>query len=155
MNKKEKFRRYHSEIYFPKNFPEMIIEFIETFSNDIDLTFHAAEQMYEDKRGQIPLPTKAELLDKDNIIVEFYERLDRIGRIQKAVFRIKHLNEKYDYTYVVARGGVIVTCWANSKTDNHRLIASLNEYYCPKSYKKLIKNKLLKRTKNFKRKDNY
>lgn len=124
---KKKFNRYHDSIYFPENFSEMIMEFIQTLSNEIDLTNHAAEALYEDKRGNIPLPTKKELLDT-NKIVEFYERTDRLGRIQKAVFRVSHLSEKYDYTYVVARGGVVVTAWANDKNDNHRLTHALNEY---------------------------
>ncbi len=125
---KKKFNRYHDSIYFPENFSEMIMEFIQTLSNEIDLTNHAAEALYEDKRGNIPLPTKKELLDSGNKIVEFYEKTDRLGRIQKAVFRISHLSEKYDYTYVVARGGVVVTAWANDKGDNHRLTHAINEY---------------------------
>lgn len=125
---KTKFNRYHDSIYFPENFSEMMLEFVQTLSDEIDLTNHAAEALYEDKRGSIPLPTKRELLDSDNKIVEFYERSDRLGRIQKAVFRVGHLNEKYDYTYVVARGGVVVTAWANDKGDNHRLTHVLTEY---------------------------
>ena len=129
--KKAKFNRYHCEVYFPENFPQMVLEFINTFKGDVDLTTHAAEQMYEDKRGQIPLPTNDELLNPGNKIIEIYERLDKPGRIQKAVFRIGHLNENYDYSYVVARDGVIVTAWTNDKGDNHRLTNALNEYIQP------------------------
>lgn len=125
---KKKFNRYHDSIYFPENFSEMMVEFVQTLNDEIDLTHHAAEALYEDKRGSIPLPTKKELLDSDNKIIEFYERMDRLGRIQKAVFRVGHLHEKYDYTYVVARGGVVVTAWANDKGDNHRLTHASNEY---------------------------
>lgn len=125
---KKKFNRYHDSIYFPETFSKMMVEFIQTLNDEIDLTNHAAEALFEDKRGDIPLPTKKELLDNTNKIVEFYERTDRLGRIQKAVFRVSHLSEKYDYTYVVARGGVVVTAWANDKGDNHRLTHALNEY---------------------------
>ncbi len=123
--------KYHSGVYFPESFPTMVLEFIESFVGEIDLTNHAAEQMYADKRGKIPLPTKEELLDRSNRIFEFHERQDRLGRLQKAHFRISHLNEDYDYTYVVARGGVIVTAWANDKGDNHRLNESANTYIQP------------------------
>ncbi len=120
--------KYHSSIYFPEKFPEMVLEFIESFVGEIDLTNHAAEQMYSDKRGKIPLPTNEELLNRSNKIFEYHERRDRLGRIQKAHFRIGHLSEDFDYTYVVARGGVIVTSWANDKGDNHRLTESHNIY---------------------------
>lgn len=133
VNKKKthQLNRYHSSIHFPKLFPEMVLEFIESFVGEIDLTNHAAEQMYADKRGRIPLPTKEELLDKDNKIFEFHERQDRLGRIQKVHLRVGHLSEDYDYTYVVARGGVIVTAWANDKNDNHRLTESHSTYIQP------------------------
>lgn len=129
--KTNNFNRYHSDIFFPEKFPQMVLEFVETFGDDINLTDHAAEQMYEDKRGMIPLPSKEEMLDSSNKIIEFYERLDRLGRIQKTVFRIGHLSEKYDYTYVVARDGVVVTCWGNDKGDHHRLTESRNNYIQP------------------------
>lgn len=131
-NKKTKdLNKYHSSVYFPESFPSMVLEFISTFNGEIDLTTHAAEQMYADKRGQIPLPTSKELLDRSNRIFEFHERKDRLGRIQKAHFRVGHLNENYDFSYVVARGGVIVTSWANDKGDNHRLLESRTVYVQP------------------------
>lgn len=139
--KKQGFNRYHSDIYFPENYAQMVIEFIETFKGDVDLTNHAAEQLFEDKRGLIPLPTNEELLEDSNKIIEFYERKDKLGRIQKAVFRVGHLSEDYDYTYVVARGGVIVTAWANDKGDNHRLTNSLNEYIQKPTDNRLVENK--------------
>lgn len=125
------FNRYHSMVYFPDRFPEMVMEFISTFGEEINLTNHAAEQMYEDKRGMIPLPSKTEILHPDNLIVEYYERLDHLDRIQKVVFRVPSLSEEFDYTYVIARGGVIVTSWANDKGDNHRLTESVHLYVQP------------------------
>lgn len=129
--RKYELKKYHSAVYFPENFPDMVLEFIGSFKGDIDLTHHAAEQMYEDKRGRIPLPTKEELLNNGNRIFEYHERTDRPGRIQKAHFRVGHLNENYDYTYVVARDGVIVTAWANDKGDYHRLTESKEVYVQP------------------------
>lgn len=121
MKTKKQFNRYHSEIYFPESYPDMMMEFIETFKGDVDLTNHAAGELYEDKRGQIPLPSYDEILDSSNKVVEIHELTNKTGRIQRTVFRIGHLSEKYDYTYVIARGGVVVTAWANDKGDNHRL----------------------------------
>ena len=128
----KKFNRYHADIYFPDDYPSMVLEFIESFTGEVDLTHHAAEQLLEDKRGQIPLPTKEELLNPDTKLIEIYERTDRIGRIQKAVFRLGHLDKNYDYSYVVAREGVIVTAWANDKGDHHRLTESDDTYIQPK-----------------------
>ncbi len=128
---KYKFNRFHNEVYFPPNYASMVLEFVNSFKGEVDVTFHAAEQLLEDKRGEIPLPTNIELLDPSNLLIEFYERLDRPGRIQKAVIRINNLSEKFDYSYVVARDGVIVTAWTNDKGDNHRLTDSLMEYVQP------------------------
>jgi len=127
---KPQFNRYHHSICFPNELNKMMIEYINSFTDDIDLTSHAAEQMSDQKdpRGYIPLPTSGELLDNSNKLIEIYERLDKPGRIQKAVIRVGHLSEKYDYTYVVARDGVIVTSWINDKGDNHRLTNTANNY---------------------------
>lgn len=131
------FNRYHQNVYFPEEFPTMALEFVNMFTEEVDLTTHAAEQMYDknDPRGPIPLPTNEQLFDHSNKLIEFYERKDHPGRIQKAVIRVSNLNEKYDYTYVVARDGVIITCWANDSGDNHRLTHSLNEYIQPPTNK--------------------
>ncbi len=133
MSKKKDLNRYHADVYFPEEFGDMVLEFIETFGDDINLTDHAADEMYKDKRGMIPLPTKSEILDLSNKIIEFYERTDRLDRIQKAAIRVGHLHEDYDYTYVIARGGVVVTCWANDKGDHHRLTESKDRYIQPPS----------------------
>ena len=129
--------RYHQDVYFPEQFPGMALEFVNLFTEAVDLTTHAAEQMYDksDPRGPIPLPTNEQLFDLSNKLVEYYERVDRLGRIQKAVIRVGHLSEEYDYTYVVARDGFIITCWANDTEDNHRLTHSLNEYIQPPTNK--------------------
>lgn len=132
--------RYHQQVYFPKDYPQMVLEFINTFEGDVDLTTHAAEEMYDDKRGRIPLPTFEEILDHDNLLIEFYERLDHLGRIQKAAIRVKCLHEDYDYTYVIARGGVIVTAWTNDKDDQHRLTESRTKYIQNENDERLLIN---------------
>ena len=150
------FNRYHNDIYFPDNFPTMVLEFVESFKGEVDLTTHAAEQLYDkkDPRGPIPLPTNEELLEPSNMLVEFYERKDRVGRIQKALIRVNNLSEKYDYSYIVARDGVIVTAWANSKTDDHRLTKSFDEYYCPEEIREAVFEKHNIKINNYKKIDN-
>lgn len=134
-SKNAKFNRYHCDIYFPEKYPDMVLEFVSLFDrDDVECTSHAASKMINEKndpRGIIPYPTKDELFDSSNRLVEFYELLDKPGRIQKAVIRVGNLSEKYDYTYVVARDNTIITCWANDKGDNHRLTKSLEEYVQP------------------------
>ena len=134
-NDDAKFKRYHKDVFFPENFPEMMLEFVNLFDgNDVECTSHAASKMINEKsdpRGRIPYPTAEELFDRSNRLVEFYQLEDNPDRIQKAVIRISNLSENYDYTYVVARDRTIITCWANDKGDEHRLTKSLVEYVQP------------------------
>jgi hypothetical protein len=135
--KEKNLRRYHNKVYFPswEALGEMVIEFFKALPDDIVPTHHAAQQLLEDKRGVIELPTKQELMASTNTLVEFYEILDRegkaTGKIQKAVIRIHNLSEKYDYTYSVARDGAVITAWAVDKGDEHRLTQAMYNYWVP------------------------
>lgn len=127
----------------PKYAVEMVREFIKQLPF-VDITSHAATEMMGDRMGRIPLPTKDELFNKDNELVEIFERIDGdnpTGVAQKLVIRVKILNNIYDYTYVIAREGYIVTSWATSKSDVHRLTKSLYDYYIPNNYKRKIYEK--------------
>lgn len=132
--KKPKFRRYHYQIYFPDNTGEMCLEFFGQLKNDINPTYHAMHQMVDDPKGIIDLPTKDDLMNSSNTLVEFYELkddMDRpLGKIQKMLIRVKHLSEDRDFSYILAREGYIVSAWSNDKTDNHRLTGN-NNYYQP------------------------
>jgi hypothetical protein len=128
-------RRYHHKIHFPEDTAVMCLEFFGQIT-DVDVTYHAAEQLMEDRRGVIPLPTKEELVHHTNTLVEFYEQINEfgipLGRMQKALIRIHNLDEKYDYSYVLAREGFIVSAWANDKNDDHRLDGRASkDYYRP------------------------
>jgi len=129
-------RRYHNKIYFPESTAMMCLEFFGQIK-DVDVTYHAAEQLMEDRRGIIPLPSREELLHNSNTLVEFYEVLDDYnapqGTIQKMLIRVHNLSETYDYSYVLAREGYIVSAWANDKTDDHRLDSRASrDYYRPR-----------------------
>lgn len=128
-------RRYHNKIYFPENTALMCLEFFGQI-NDVDVTYHAAEQLMEDRRGIIPLPSREELLHPTNTLVEMYElcndQSEPQGKIQKMLIRVHNLSEEYDYSYVLAREGFIVSAWANDKNDDHRLDSkAAREYYKP------------------------
>jgi hypothetical protein len=128
-------RRYHNKIYFPDNTGELCIEFF-TQIQDVDVTYHAAEQLMEDKRCVIPLPNRKELFHSANTLVEFYEHIDEegnsLGKVQKMLIRVHNLDDKYDFSYVLAREGFIVSAWANDKDDDHRLDSrSSRDYYRP------------------------
>lgn len=138
--------RYHHKIWLPNNISELLIEFFDQLGT-VDLTTHASQELLNDKRGLIPLPTKEELMLAGNTLVEAYET-DK-GYLQKAVIRISELSPTYDYTYVVAREGFVVSAWANSKTDQHRLTKGFNKFYCPEELKESILNKLLQEEANF------
>ena len=125
-------RCYHNKIYLPENVGEMCAEFIGQVT-DVDVTFHAAEQLMEDRRGIIPLPSREEIFHPGNTLVEVYEQLDGddmpLGRIQKMLIRVHNLSEDFDYSYVLAREGFIVSAWANDKNDDHRLDSKSSRRY--------------------------
>lgn len=129
-------RCYHNKIHFPENVGLMCAEFIGQI-DDIDMTYHAAEQLLEDKRGVIPLPSREDIFHPTNTLVEVYELLDNesapLGRIQKMLVRIHNLSDEYDYSYVLAREGFIVSAWINDKDDDHRLDGKASaRYYRPR-----------------------
>lgn len=131
-------RRYHNKIYFPENTANLCLEFFGQI-NDVDVTYHAAEQLMEDRRGIIPLPSRDELLHPTNTLVEFYEQINEYGeslnKIQKMLIRVHNLSEDFDYSYVLAREGFIVSAWANDKNDDHRLDSkSSSDYYRPRGH---------------------
>ena len=129
-----KFRRYHYNVYFPANTAEMCLNFFAQIQN-INVTYHAANQMYDDPRGIIDMPDKQDLLNNNNTLVEFYELLDNRnkpqGIIQKMLIRVKHLSDTKDFSYLLARESYIVSAWANDKGDIHRLNKKSAEYYNP------------------------
>lgn len=115
----------------------MLVEFFNQF-DDVGVTYHGAEELIKDKRGVIPLPSKLELMNSR--LIEFYEIIENnkpIGVIQKVLLRISNLdqNHLYDYSYVISKEGLVVSAWANSKTDDHRIMASFYKYYCPPKFK--------------------
>ena len=128
-------RRYHYSVFFPENTAEMLTEFFEQIT-DVSVTYHAAHQMFDDPKGIIDLPNKENLLQSDNILVEFYENLDFFdeptNKIQKILVRVKHFNDEKDFTYLLAREGYIISAWANQKNDIHRLTSrAMQDYYKP------------------------
>ena len=131
---KPNLRRYHHKIWLPDNTGFMCMDFF-TQITEVDVTYHAADQLLEDRRGIIPLPSRAELLHNTNTLVEVYERLDGnnepTGIIQKMLLRVHNLHPAYDYCYVLAREGFIVSTWANDKGDDHR-IDKAHMYWRPK-----------------------
>lgn len=135
--KKPTMRRYHKSVYFPKNLPSMVLDFFNEFDR-VCFTHHAEEQLSVDKRGTIPKPTKLDIMNPSNRLVEIYEILDEVnapsGVLQKIVVRVGFLSDIYDFTYVISREGVIVTAWINDKGDEHRLENSVDQYYAPTEY---------------------
>ena len=144
-------RRYHYKIWFPKNIPEMTLEFFENIGN-IGITHHAGFQLIEDRRGIIPMPTKEQLMNPLNKVIEVYEILHKsvpTGKIQKMILRLSNLSDIYDYSYVLARESIIVSAWCNSKTDDHRLVDSMEDYYCPDSLKEVVFSNIKKKAKKY------
>jgi len=158
MARPNRFRRYHYKVFLPENVSEMVLEFINQLGDkEIGYTHHAIDEQNKDKRGKIPTATREELLDPSNTLVEFYEILSKAGRptgkIQKLVVRLHNLDDKFDYTYVVAREGYTVSNWANSKTDEHRLDQTADLYYCPPEKKERRLIRILNNARDYIKKD--
>lgn len=140
-------RRYHMDVFFPENTDEMKSEFFSQLEDDISLTSHALQEISSDRRGKITNPTKRDLMDQRAELIEFYEVLDEdnkpTGKMQKALIRVSHLDPKdqYDFTFIVAREGVVVTAWANDKSDRHRLTVSKYDYFDPNNDRKKLKRR--------------
>lgn len=136
--KKIRSRRYHYMVFFPESTPLMVVEFLNQLKF-IRPTTHAKEEMLKEKHGSIPLPSKEDIMNQDNSLIEFYEPIingKQSGYIQKMLVRVKHLSDTHDYSYLIAREGYIVSAWANTKSDIHRLKNS-NSYFEPKENKKI------------------
>ncbi len=123
----QNFIRYHYEIGFPLHLGEMVLNFFQNFE-EVRTTYHSANQLIEEFKASIPLPTRADLLHPRNTLVEVYELSDNWGMptkvMQKALIRTHHLDDenKRDFSYVIARDGFLISAWANAKTDIHRLV---------------------------------
>ena len=122
---KPDFIRYHYELGFPKYVGEMCLDFFGNFEK-IQTTFHSANQLIDERNGFIPLPTRADMLNPRNTLVEIYEVVDKYDMpskiMQKALIRCHDLDAKKDFSYVIARDGFLISAWANDKTDIHRLL---------------------------------
>lgn len=131
MSKQQEFIRYHYQVMLPTYVGEMCLNFFENFEK-VQTTYHSANQLIEEYKASIPLPTRADLMHPGNTLVELYEIVDKWGYpskvMQKAVIRTHHLDSNRDFSYVVARDGFLISAWANAKTDIHRLL-SRDVYY--------------------------
>jgi len=123
-----KFLRYHKDVEFPPRakLGNMLLDFFENFEL-INVSYHGRNQLVDDRKGVIiKVPSKTELMNPANTLVEVFERADDsynpLGIIQKVLIRCHNLHEDWDFAYVVAREGLIVSAWANDKSDHHRLI---------------------------------
>lgn len=138
-------RRYHFKIWFPEDIDTQVSEFFNQFDR-IQLTNHAQLELTSDKRGDIPIPTKNDIMSGQ--VIEVYQNLNKMV-LQKVVIRVHDLNKNYDYTYVVAREGVIVSAWANSKTDIHRIVKSFNKFWAPENLRSAIRSYLKKEDRQY------
>lgn len=120
-----KFARYHYSIWFPEYTSEMVLDFFENLG-DIRVTNRFTHQI-ETSSVPIPIPTRSDLINSSNTLVEIYEILDEQNKpkhiAQKLLIRCHNMNDEYDYSYVCARDGFLISAWANEKTDIHRLIS--------------------------------
>lgn len=90
-------------------------------------------------------------MNTSNNLIEAYQRSD--GSLQKVVLRVPMLSPVFDYTYVIAREGYVVSAWANSKSDNHRLLKGFEKFWCPEELRESIRERLIQEDQAYIRKD--
>lgn len=104
---------YHREVYFEPNASDRIAEFISRLPV-LTYSRHAKLQTVRDRYGLIPVLKVSDLKASD----AFEYLLDGTA-IDRVVFRIEYFSGRFAYSYSVSRDGVVVTCWANEKSDGH------------------------------------
>lgn len=110
--------RYHKDIGFPENYIQTIINFFLGF-DDTRLTFHSISEMADDKLTIIGMPHKTNLIDLDTELIEIYTDGDEFSKV---LLRNKSMSNDYDFLYVIANDGAVVSAWANEKDDDHNTL---------------------------------
>jgi hypothetical protein len=105
--------RYRASEGLPEGIVPKLRSFMAALPQDLDLSYHAADEILADPLGMIPVPTAADLRDPENRLIEVYQ--DAAGSLTKLVIRRTHLRPGVSYTYVVGRDGTLVTAWANPR----------------------------------------
>lgn len=113
--------KYHKEVGFENQAIEHIVaeilNSVAPLDEQIDYTLHAKLETIKDRYQIVPVLTKNNLKKED--IIEYTKEN---GKIVKALFRIKNLSNRFDFTYSVSLDGKVLTCWANRKDDVHRTL---------------------------------
>lgn len=105
--------RYHTSFGFPNGVLDALHEVVNNI-NELYLSVHSIVSMLGDKKSIVPVPNVEVLLEPENNLMEVY--VDD-GKIEKFLIRVKTIDAEFDYTYVITKDGMIVTCWANDKED--------------------------------------
>jgi hypothetical protein len=126
--------KYHYSIWFPPNIGYMCLDFFENIS-EIQSTYHFKNQVLDDPKGILEIPTKRDLMHPSNTLVEASEFIDEndlpTGKLHKLLIRCHHFSYEYDLCFVLANDGFLITTWANDKTDIHNIEKSKDTYYSP------------------------
>lgn len=106
--------KYHREVFFEVSAPRQFSDFLAALPPVLSYTHHAKLQTINDRYGIIPV-LRADMLRASDV----FEYVKDGGAVEKLVFRIDWLSERFSYSYSVSADGKVVTCWANEKTDVH------------------------------------
>lgn len=105
-------KRYHKDIYFPESWGAFIESFLQGITT-LTESWHGHVKEHTRKTAKV---TREDLNPQDIFELAYNEQ----GNIQRAAFRIKHLDAVNDVVVVVAHDGRIVTTWLNHKNDVHK-----------------------------------
>lgn len=105
--------RYHTSFGFPDGVLDELHDTVNSIQS-LELSVHSIMAMLGDKKSIIPVPNVDVLLETENNLMEVY--VDN-GKIEKFLIRVKTMDDEFDYTYVITKDGMIVTCWTNDKND--------------------------------------
>lgn len=130
-NHQSDFILYHYQIHFPKHLGDMVLDFFNNFEV-VKSSIHCKNQLMDDRNMVMKVPTKDDLMNPRNTLVEVQEFVDSTGvgtkRMRRGLIRCHHMNPYWDCCYIVGADGYIITGWSNAKDDIHRL-KSKHVYY--------------------------
>lgn len=110
-------KRYHKEIYFPRNSENLLREFCKKLNDSLERRFsnHLLDNMYDDLSGKSVYELLSNIWFSADEIFEFV-LLD--GEVDKACFRVSYSDE-YDIIFSISKGGVFITYYYNKVDDLH------------------------------------
>lgn len=122
--KTKKLKRYHKDIFFPKNSEEMLDTYLEDMGECGSITFslHSVEKIvdYCVLYGKNLLKYLLKSVRRDSINIDnVFEFYSSNGMVKKACFRYSFEEFPVDIILVISADAVVITVYVANKKDTH------------------------------------